>query len=184
MRLNSELNNHYSSNSNEENEMDQYEDDTDDVSNMHKSFLNKLSNESIDKLRANSFSNWPLITPSQQHMINGGWIYTNIADRVLCVYCDAIYHKWQETDSPYEIHCLKSPKCPFVLRSQKSLASSSKASIQITNEPSVSNAVITVNNLYASSINRYATFKTWPHTEENPLPSIESFVDAGFYYTG
>jgi hypothetical protein len=149
-----------------------------------KLFLNSLSNDTIDKIRANTFSNWPLITPNAKDMIAAGWSYTNIADRVICTYCDALFHKWAESDRPYEIHRLKSPQCPFVLMSEKKTETTPATNITITTEPITQAAVGAVNTNYALACRRYETFHNWPHTEDNPLPSIESFVDAGFYYTG
>ncbi|CAF1458838.1 unnamed protein product [Adineta steineri] len=153
--------------------------------NQNKSFLKTLSNEVIDKIRFNTFSNWPLITPAAQDMFLAGWSYTSIADRVICTHCNAIFHKWTELDRPYEIHRLKSPQCQFVLAVEKKEGKTSTSAIRITTEPNTQAAVETANNMYSLAIHRYETFqKNWPHTNENPLPSIESFVDAGFFYTG
>jgi hypothetical protein len=150
-----------------------------------KSFLNSLSDTTIDKLRASTFSNWPLITPNAQDMVIAGWSYTNIADRVICIYCDILYHKWIESDRPYQIHQLKSPQCPFILAHENKIASvPNTTSITITTEPNTRAAAGAVNTTYSLSCRRHESFKNWPHNKENPLPSIESFVDAGFYYTG
>ncbi|CAF4982344.1 unnamed protein product, partial [Rotaria sp. Silwood1] len=136
-------------------------------------------------MRANTFSNWPLITPTAQDMIIAGWSYTNIADRVICVYCKTLFHKWAKTDRPYEIHRLKSPKCPFVLLTEKnSSTSSTTTNITITTQHNTSAIVDALNSTYSLAYRRYETFQNWPHTKENPLPSVQSFVDAGFFYTG
>jgi len=158
--------------------------DHQDKSIPQKTFLDLLSNETIDKTRANTFLNWPLITPKAQDMIIAGWSYTNIADRVICIHCDALFHKWTESDRPYEIHRLKSPQCPFVLMTEKQSAIPLTTNIAITTAPITNVAVGAVNTTYALACRRYETFQNWPHTEKDPLPSIESFVDAGFYYTG
>ncbi|CAF1148797.1 unnamed protein product [Rotaria sp. Silwood1] len=148
-------------------------------------FLNSITRETIDKMRANTFSNWPLITPTAQDMIIAGWSYTNIADRVICVYCKTLFHKWAKTDRPYEIHRLKSPKCPFVLLTEKnSSTSSTTTNITITTQHNTSAIVDALNSTYSLAYRRYETFQNWPHTKENPLPSVQSFVDAGFFYTG
>jgi len=149
-----------------------------------KLFLDLLPNETIDKIRANTFSNWPLITPNAQDMIIAGWSYTNIADRVICVYCNTLFHKWTESDRPYEIHRLKSPQCPFVLLNEKKVRTAPATNITITTEPITQAAVGAVNTKYALACRRQESFLNWPHTEKDPLPSIDSFVDAGFYYTG
>ena len=150
-----------------------------------KAFLNTLSDATIEKILANSFSNWPLITPSAKDMATAGWAYTNIADRVICVHCDALYHKWTESDRPYQIHQLKSPQCPFILASEKKKTSVSNiANATITTAPDTQVVAGAANSNYSQSYRRHESFQNWPHTEENPLPPIESFVDAGFYYTG
>lgn len=149
-----------------------------------KLFLYLSSNETIDKIRANTFLNWPLITPNAQHMILAGWSYTNIADRVMCVYCNTIFHKWAESDRPYDIHRLKSPQCPFVLLNEKKVGTAPATNITITTEPITQAAAGAVNTTYALACRRHESFQNWPHTEKDPLPSIDSFVDAGFYFTG
>jgi hypothetical protein len=151
---------------------------------LQKLFLNSLSDEIIDKTRANTFSNWPLITPNVQDMIIAGWVYTNIADRVMCIYCNALFHKWTESDRPYEIHRLKSPQCSFVLLTEKKAINAPSRNITITTEPHIQAAVGAANTNYALAYRRYETFQNWPHTAENSLPSVELFVNAGFFYTG
>jgi hypothetical protein len=158
--------------------------DHQDNTNPQKLFLDSLSNATIDKLRANTFSNWPSITPNAQDMIIAGWSYTNIADRVICIFCDALYHKWTESDRPYEIHRLKSPQCQFVLSVEKKSETAHITNITITTTPNTQTAVEVANSAYALACRRYETFQNWPHTEMEPLPPVESFVDAGFYYTG
>ncbi|UJR30815.1 hypothetical protein I4U23_018333 [Adineta vaga] len=149
-----------------------------------KSFLRTLSNIIILQLRSNTFSNWPLITPSAKDMIDAGWSYTNIGDRVICLDCNALFHRWENTDMPYEIHRLKSPRCLFVLSYEKRTINTSPATITITTAPKTQVVVGAANTTYKLACHRHESFKNWPHTEENPLPSIESFVDAGFFYTG
>lgn len=171
-------------NTNYENDMNDNANDQEDKPNPQKLFLNTLSKEVIDKIRANTFVNWPSITPNTQDMIAAGWSYTNIGDRVICIHCNILFHKWTESDRPYEIHRLRSPQCPFVLSAEKKAANRSASTITITTEPNTQAAVGAVNTTYALACRRYETFQKWPHIEENPMPSIESFVDAGFFYTG
>jgi len=147
-------------------------------------FLNTLTREAVEQTRTNSFLNWPLITPNAKDMIAAGWLYTNIADRVMCIYCNVLFHKWIESDRPYEIHRLKSPHCPFVLLTERNLTKTPATNIVITNDTNTVAAVEPANSNFALACRRYETFQNWPHTEENPLPPVESFVEAGFYYTG
>ncbi|CAM2718147.1 unnamed protein product [Rotaria socialis] len=171
--------------SNHQTEMDLDDNDDADDENPQKLFIKSLPKEMLDKIRADTFSNWPIITPSAKDMINSGWTFTNIADRVICIYCNTIVHKWTTTDQPYEIHRLKSPRCPFVLVTEKmNSAKPSATKIAITSAPNVETAVAPVTNNYTLAPHRYETFQNWPQTETNPLPSIESLVSAGFFYTG
>lgn len=149
-----------------------------------KLFLDLLSEESKDILRENTFSNWPLITPNIKDMVTAGWCFTNIADRVICLDCDVLFHNWSESDRPYEIHRLKSPKCRFVLLAEQKPKILPTENVPIITELVTQAAVGPVNTNYAISTVRYESFRKWPHSEKDPLPSVESFVDAGFFYTG
>ncbi|CAF3578311.1 unnamed protein product [Rotaria sordida] len=169
---------------NRQQEIDHNENTHDDSFSLQKSFLNSMTHETIVKLRTNTFSNWPLITPMAQDMIIAGWAYTNIADRVICIHCNTLFHKWIKTDRPYELHRLKSPQCPFVLLTEKNSSNSSTTNIIITTEPNTQTIVEAMNTAYSLAYRRNETFHNWPLTKENPLPSVESFVDAGFFYTG
>ena len=170
--------------SDDQNNIDADTNDQQDNSSPQKSFFKTLSNVAIDKIRANTFTNWPSITPNAQAMIVAGWSYTNIADRVICIDCNALFHNWKESDRPYEIHRLKSPHCPFILATEKKAANGFTSTITITTEPNTRAMVEVANTAYTLACRRHETFQNWPHTDENPLPSIESFVDAGFFYTG
>ncbi|CAF0976949.1 unnamed protein product, partial [Rotaria sordida] len=164
-----------------------------DIGDMNKKgvenpFVFSLSTETMDKARTYTLSNWPSITPSAQEMTYAGWWYTNIADRVICIHCDAMFHNWNETDRPYEIHRLKSPQCFFVRSNeQKGINNQRQVPVPIpaTNDvPNSQTIVGAVHADYAAVFRRHQTFENWPATEQTALPSIESFVDAGFFYTG
>lgn len=171
-------------NSNLQNNTNQNVNSRQSNTNPQRAFLDLLSHEARDKLREYTFLNWPLITPNVSDMVAAGWSYTNIADRVICIHCDALFHKWTESDRPYEIHCLKSPECPFVRMAKQKPRESSNSSKPIVTDPTTQVAVDAVNPNFLLSTRRYDSFKTWPHTEKDPLPSIQLFVDAGFFYTG
>lgn len=149
-----------------------------------KKLLESFSDQTLESLRTYTFSNWPLITPSANEMINAGWAYTNISDRVICVHCNALAHKWTDTDRPYDIHRLQSPNCRFIKSAIKNTTSSSTTNTIITTEPMTEAAVGSVNSVYALATRRYESFQEWPHSEKTPLPSVDAFVAAGFYYTG
>jgi hypothetical protein len=153
-------------------------------------FINFLSSEIIDRSRNYTFSNWPSITPSAQEMAYAGWWYTNIADRVICIHCDTMFHNWNETDRPYEIHRLKSPRCYYVrMKERQGTNNNNQRQIPVpnptTNEvPNGQTIVGAVHAEYSLVFRRHQTFQNWPEAEQSSLPSIESFVDAGFFYTG
>ena len=156
-------------------------------------FFNFLPTETVDRARTYTFSNWPSITPSAQDMILAGWWYTNIADRVVCIHCDTMFHNWNETDRPYEIHRLKSPRCFFVrMTEEKGMAPTTgnnqrqltEANATINEMPNNRTIVGAVNAEYSLIIRRRQTFENWPESEPASLPSIESFTEAGFFYTG
>lgn len=149
-----------------------------------KSFLKTLSEATLTKLRTNTFLNWSMITPNAQVMIDAGFYYTNISDRVICVHCDALFHKWTETDRPFHIHRTKSPRCPFVMAMEKNGSVLETTQVIITNETPTPLTVDVKDNPYAASYRREETFKNWSDPTGNTFPSIQSFVDAGFYYTG
>ena len=154
-------------------------------------YFSVLSNEVLDRARTYTFSNWPSITPSAQEMSLAGWWYTNIADRVVCIHCDTMFHNWTDTDKPYEIHRLKSPRCYYVrMKEEKGVTSNTNqrqipvANPTVNEMPNGQTIVGAVHADYAQVFRRTHTFQSWPETQPTLLPSIDSFVEAGFFYTG
>ncbi|CAF2371742.1 unnamed protein product [Rotaria sp. Silwood2] len=151
-------------------------------------FVFSLSTETMDRARVYTLSNWPSITPSTQEMAYAGWWYTNIADRVICIHCDTMFHNWNETDRPYEIHRLKSPQCFFVRSNEQKATNNQRQEpvpIPAANDvPNGQTIVGAVHADYAAVFRRHQTFQNWPEAQQESLPSIDSFVDAGFFYTG
>jgi hypothetical protein len=151
-------------------------------------FINLLSSETLERARVNTFSNWPSITPSPQDMINAGWWYTNIADRVICIHCNVMFHHWKDDDRPYDIHRLKSPNCLFVNMPTNNICDKKEELLMINaNIPKLSNLPVfvgAVHAAYAVVCRRHETFKALPESNRSLLPSVESFVDAGFFFTG
>jgi hypothetical protein len=152
-------------------------------------FFHFLSTETIDRARTYTFTNWPSITPSAQEMAYAGWWYTNIADRVICIHCDTMFHNWSETDKPYEIHRLKSPRCFYVRTKEERGINNNQRPVPVPNPtinevPNGQTIVGAVHAEYSLVFRRHQTFQTWPEAEQSSLPSIDSFVEAGFFYTG
>jgi hypothetical protein len=171
------------------------------TTNQPESLLNSLFlTDLLPIIRQRTFSHWPLgTTPSSTQMINAGFFYTNIADRVICLYCNIILHQWTQADDPSEVHETLSPDCLYV---QTKLIPSSTSSIHVLNENSVdftsSNHsltpvnvrpvgpsgivyAVTQNSIYADIPKRRASFLAWP---PGNLPSVDDLVGAGFFYTG
>lgn len=151
-------------------------------------FISSLSTDMIDKAREYTLSNWPSITPSAQDMAYAGWWYTNIADRVICIHCDAMFHNWNETDVPYEIHRLKSPQCFYVRKTEQNTINIHRQvpvhTATTTEVPNGQAIVGAVHAEYAAVFRRRETFQTLPEEQRCSLPSSDSFADAGFFYTG
>lgn len=159
--------------------------ETDGISSIDEvKFLSNKSSTSRYQLRLNTFSNWQLITPSGPEMAAAGFFYTNITDRVICLHCHVMLHKWTEADRPYEIHSLVSPMCPFVTsyKTEQMLSSSKKT--KLSTDPPTQVLSSPVHEKFATIPHRLETFKTWPHTEVNPLPAPMALANAGFFYTG
>jgi hypothetical protein len=70
----------------------------------------------LQQARKRTFSHWPLCTtPSSAQMIEAGFFYCNVGDRVICIYCNLICQQWApHIDDPWEVHETLSPHCPYV----------------------------------------------------------------------
>ncbi|CAF2697414.1 unnamed protein product [Rotaria sp. Silwood2] len=139
--------------------------------------LNEL--DFIQTARLRSYSNWPHFIPSGKIMSSNGWFYCNVNDRVICIYCKKICHKWTNTDDPYEVHARLAPECPFVL-SITSSSSSNKAPPLITHNLSEKfqprhTTMCEINQREKSFDNN-----TWTQTS----PSVNDLIKAGFFYSG
>ncbi|CAF1687158.1 unnamed protein product [Adineta ricciae] len=158
--------------------------------------------DALRRIRKRTFSHWPSSSssssyPSASQMIQAGFFYCNIGDRVMCIYCNIICHQWTCTDDddPCEVHRKLSPNCPYVrLTSINSAASS----IAIINDHFTSNVATSssddriyrfdvivpttaINPMYMEVTQRYLSFSTWPGDN---LPSVDDLVKSGFFYTG
>lgn len=151
-------------------------------------FIDILSRESVDRARKYTFLNWPTITPSATQMATAGWWYTNIADRVICVHCDAMFHNWTENDNPYDIHRLKSPQCYFIRMDEvHHKGQGRELPVVNTSLSGISSAQAIAGAVHADFAlvsRRRATFEKLSESIQSQLPPIDSFVDAGFFYAG
>lgn len=70
-------------------------------------------NDTIQEVRIQTFSHFE--SPLTTQLIKAGFFYCNIADRVICIYCNLICHKWNiDYDNPSELHRTLSPNCTYV----------------------------------------------------------------------
>ncbi|CAM4741635.1 unnamed protein product [Rotaria magnacalcarata] len=151
----------------------------------------------IKQIRRRTFSHWiHRNSPTQAQMIEAGFFNCNVGDRVICIYCDIVCQQWTpHTDDPSEVHRVLSPRCPFVVNM---LIRREAASLSIINQNSESSGTsaptttdafhsreivraVACNSYYLEIPKRYQSFATWPN---DPLPSVDDLVRAGFYYTG
>lgn len=129
-------------------------------------YLNEV--DSLKQYRYRTFSHWPHPISFHSQLIKAGFFGCNIDDRVICVYCNLICHKWDiEIDDPCEVHKKFSPNCPFVT----SMTHWDKKVV-----PKLPSYID-----YVDPKKRLASFVTWSNDE---FPSKDKLVDAGFFYDG
>ncbi|CAF3808094.1 unnamed protein product [Rotaria sordida] len=118
-----------------------------------------LETNSLQQVRKRTFSHWShRIIQSSTQMIEAGFFYCNLGDRVICIYCNLICQQWTpDTDDPCEVHQTLSPNCAYV----KAKLIRPAASLEMPKH--------------------FASFATWPNED---LPSVDDLVRAGFFYTG
>lgn len=161
-------------------------DELDDTlsSDEQKMFFKSHPTEKIIELCARTFSHWPFVKPSTTDMVNAGWWYTNLSDRVICLQCHVVFHKWTENIQPFEIHRKASPMCPYVRNIEKNLTNSKVLELTIDQQTETFQTATPKHTNYRDPISRQKTFEAIPVDFLQELPSIESFVEAGFFYTG
>ena len=125
--------------------------------------------DTMKTARRKTFQHWPPDrSPSSTEMIEAGFFNCNVGDRVICIYCKIVCQQWTwNADGPWEIHRTVSPNCPYVIASSKQRQ---MTTISIPNGTAVS---------VETSLR--STFVGWLDAN---VPSIDDFVEAGFFYTG
>ncbi|CAF3001899.1 unnamed protein product [Rotaria sp. Silwood2] len=160
-----------------------------------------IETNSLQQVRRRTFSHWPHRTvPSSARMIEAGFFYCNVCDRVICIYCNLVSQQWTPyTDDPCELHRTLSPNCIYVrtrlmhpiassiiIVNEDSTTTTTGISSSISNNLSSlqSNDIVSrasYNGAYSEIPKRHASFATWPNED---LPLVDDLVRAGFFYTG
>ncbi|CAF2630353.1 unnamed protein product [Rotaria sp. Silwood2] len=160
-----------------------------------------IETNSLQQVRRRTFSHWPHRTvPSSAQMIEAGFFYCNVCDRVICIYCNLVSQQWTPyTDDPCELHRTLSPNCIYVrtrlmhpiassiiIVNEDSTTTTTGISSSISNNLSSlqSNDIVSrasYNGAYSEIPKRHASFATWPNED---LPLVDDLVRAGFFYTG
>ncbi|CAF4100302.1 unnamed protein product, partial [Rotaria sp. Silwood2] len=142
--------------------------------------------EMIKQVRRRTFSHWPhRSSPFQTQMIQAGFFYCSVGDRVICIYCNLICQQWTpHTDDPCEVHKTFSPKCPFVVNM---LVRREVTPLLIINQSIESNRISALatgdlfrsheivlatacNPAYVEIPRRHQSFTSWPSEQ---LPSVD-----------
>ncbi|CAF0792126.1 unnamed protein product [Adineta steineri] len=100
----------------------------------------------LKQARKRIFSHYPhqSLPSFISQMTDAGFFSCNVADRVICIYCNLICQQWiPNSDDPSHIHKILSPKCPYVIAM---LTRPQTSSILVINEQSTNNQSLTSNN--------------------------------------
>ncbi|CAF2535827.1 unnamed protein product [Rotaria sp. Silwood2] len=159
--------------------------------------------EEVNKLkliRCRTFSHWShQIKPSVEQMINAGFFSCNVADRVICLYCNLICQQWKaDIDDPTEVHKTLSPRCPYVL---SILIQPERSTVVVLNSIPTNHLnnqnfespnaaqfqfdqivhTTPLNPAYSEITKRLQSFATCSHES---LPPVDELIRAGFFHTG
>ncbi|CAF4757133.1 unnamed protein product, partial [Rotaria sp. Silwood2] len=152
-----------------------------------------IETNSLQQVRRRTFSHWPHRTvPSSAQMIEAGFFYCNVCDRVICIYCNLVSQQWTPyTDDPCELHRTLSPNCIYVrtrlmhpiassiiIVNEDSTTTTTGISSSISNNLSSlqSNDIVSrasYNGAYSEIPKRHASFATWPNED---LPLVDDLV--------
>ncbi|CAF1588263.1 unnamed protein product [Adineta ricciae] len=127
--------------------------------------------------RMETFTNWPHTKPSADDMASNGWFSCRIADRVICIYCDTICHRWKSTDDPKQVHKRLSPQCTFVLSELSESSNTIPVVIQTSEETFRPHHTDMCQMSY-----RLKSFDQPAWTQNTP--TAHDLAYAGFFYSG
>ncbi|XP_041364314.1 baculoviral IAP repeat-containing protein 2-like [Gigantopelta aegis] len=64
--------------------------------------------------RKRTFEYWPCLPQTEEQLIEAGFYFTGISDKVVCFACGFGLRKWRPTAEPWVEHARHSPDCQFV----------------------------------------------------------------------
>lgn len=141
--------------------------------------------------RIRTFKNWKVPFVCARRMAAAGLYYTNIKDKVKCVFCKIEIQNWIEGDNPAERHKSLSPLCRLFFFNKSDRDVNGTRKFNILNEATAPVAEVKLNNLYrkpspafpsyADYEVRVRSYEYWP-ASMTIKPSDLS--EAGFIYTG
>ncbi|GAB6032527.1 Baculoviral IAP repeat containing [Chamberlinius hualienensis] len=72
--------------------------------------------------RRKSYKNWPSDTFQDiERLVDAGFFYTGLTDRVKCFQCGVIIKNWESNDDPWELHARWFPNCRYIKLHKKVL---------------------------------------------------------------
>lgn len=129
-----------------------------------------IESDAMKEGREGTFLGWNNASISASRMIEAGFAYCNKTDRVICLYCGLICHRWDgESDDPCQVHQLLSPNCLFV---KLMSCCHSPQYNQVT-------SILPHHCDYMNPQNRVQSFSNWT---KSGFPSTEQLVEAGFFH--
>ena len=86
------------------------------IINLQSPLNTSVEADSFQEAQRRTFLDWPHRSAIPiEDMCKAGLFACNIGDRVICIYCNSVFHKWTPyIDDPFETHKVLSPQCPYV----------------------------------------------------------------------
>ena len=136
-------------------------------------------------LRQSSFDSWPqnaAIKPDA--LINDGFYYMGMSDKVQCVHCGGVLSGWRKDDNVHQEHSRHFRRCPSLDDELESddIEIDGEISHPVSNfgEPE-STTIKLFNSNYSVYSERLESFKNWP-SDHHLKP--KDLASAGLYYKG
>jgi E3 ubiquitin-protein ligase XIAP len=141
-------------------------------------------------LRQSSFDSWPQSASIKAvDLINDGFYYMGMSDKVQCVYCGGVLSGWRENDNVHQEHGRHFRRCPSLNEKNESdecnddIETDGGDALDHSNKP-VKNTKLNGNlhsGKYSVYKERLQSFKDWP--SDHPLQP-KDLASAGLYFKG